>query len=109
MLTIPQGIFVLGMIVWLAWLSRQEAKYMFIIGFLVLLTVLNPFVDITVGRCVDNAGNGKEYNGESYYNYIKYDESKIHENDIVITGFILNEYGECEERLFDKVILKDAK
>ena len=44
-----------------------------------------------------------------YYNYIKYDESKVYENDIVVTGFILNSYGECEERLFDVVILKDTK
>ena len=82
---------------------------MFIISLLVLLAVLNPFVDVTVGRCMDNAGNGKEYNGEPYYNYIRYDESKVHKNDIVVTGFILNSYGECEVRLFDKVILKDTK
>ena len=74
-----------------------------------LISLLNPFVDVSVGRCIDNAGNGKEYNGEPYYNYIKYDENIIHENDIVITGFILNRYGECEYRVFDKVILKDAK
>ena len=73
------------------------------------ISLLNPFVDISVGRCMDNAGNGKEYNGEPYYNYIKYDENIIHENDIVVTGFILNEYGECEYRLFDKVVLKDTK
>ena len=82
---------------------------MFIISLLVLLTVLNPFVDVTVGRCTDNFGNGKEYNGEPYYNYIAYDSETIHENDIVVTGFILNKYGECEFRLFDKVILKDTK
>ena len=81
---------------------------MFIISLMALLMVLNPFTDITVGRCIDNAGNGKEYNGEPYYNYIKYDESEIHENDIIITGFILNEYGECEKRLFDVVVLKDT-
>lgn len=81
---------------------------MFIISLMVLLMVLNPFTDITVGRCIDNAGNGKEYNGEPYYNYIKYDESEIHENDIIITGFILDEYGECEKRLFDVVVLKDT-
>ena len=74
-----------------------------------LILVLNPFIEVTVGRCTDNLGNGKEYNGEPYYNYIHYDESKIHENDIVVTGFILNEYGECEYRVFDTVILKDAK
>ena len=81
---------------------------MFVIG-LMLLVLLNPFIDITVGRCMDNEGNGKEYNGEPYYNYIYYDTSKIHENDIVVTGFILNSEGECEIRLFDKVILKDTK
>lgn len=74
-----------------------------------LILVLNPFTDITVGRCTDNLGNGKEYNGEPYYNYIKYDETEIHENDIVVTGFILNRYGEYEERLFDIVILKNTE
>ena len=73
------------------------------------ISLLNPFVDVTVGRCIDNAGNGKEYNGEPYYNYIHYDENIIHENDIVVTGFILNRYGECEYRVFDKVIFKDTK
>ena len=77
--------------------------------FIIILMFVNPFIDVTVGRCVDNAGNGKEYNGEPYYNYIKYDETEIHENDIVVTGFILNEYGEYEYRVFDTVILKDAK
>lgn len=72
------------------------------------ISLLNPFVDISIGRCIDNAGNGKEYNGEPYYNYIKYDENVINKNDIVITGFILNRYGECEYRIFDKVILREV-
>ena len=76
---------------------------------LMILLTLNPFVEVTVGRCTDNLGNGKEYNGEPYYNYIKYDETEVYENDVVVTGFILNRYGECEERLFDKVIFRDAK
>lgn len=75
----------------------------------IILMLINPFVEVTVGRCMDNMGNGKEYNGEPYYNYIKYDETKIHENDIVVTGFILNEYGECEYRVFDAVVLKNAE
>ena len=82
---------------------------MFIISLMVLLTVLNPFVDVTVGRCVDDLGNGKEYNGEPYYNYIKYDENKVHENDVVVTGFILDSEGECVERMFDVVVLKNTK
>ena len=82
-------------------------SYVFIVLF-AFISLLNPFVDVSVGWCIDNAGNGKEYNGEPYYNYIHYDENIIHENDIVITGFILNEYGEYEVRVFDKVILKDT-
>ena len=82
---------------------------MLIISLMMLLTVLNPFIDVTVGRCIDNAGNGKEYNGEPYYNYIKYDETEIHENDIIITGFILDGEGECIERMFDVVVFKDTK
>jgi len=74
-----------------------------------LISLFNPFVDVSVGRCVNDFGDGKEYNGEPYYNYIYYDSETIHENDIVVTGFILNEYGECEYRVFDKIILKDAK
>lgn len=82
---------------------------MYILMFLfACISLLNPFVEISVGRCIDNAGNGKEYNGESYYNYIHYDKNTIHENDIVITGFILNEYGECEVRVFDVAVLKDT-
>ena len=74
-----------------------------------LILVLNPFIEVIVGRCTDNLGNGKEYNGEPYYNYIKYDESEVFENDIVVTGFILNSEGECEERLFDTVVFRDTK
>ena len=74
------------------------------------ISLVNPFVDISVGRCLDEQGNGKEYNGEPYYNYINYGgHGDIHEDDIIVTGFILNKYGECEYRLFDKVILKDTK
>lgn len=75
----------------------------------ILISLLYSFTDIVIGRCVNDLGDGKEYNGEPYYNYIYYDSETIHENDIVVTGFILNRYGECEYRVFDKVILKDAK
>ena len=69
---------------------------------------LSPFVEFCVGRCLDNDGNGKEYNGEPYYNYIHYPET-VSENDIVLTMFILDTNGEYAERVFDKVILKDTK
>lgn len=80
-----------------------------IIVLFTFISLLNSFVDISIGRCVNEFGDGKEYNNEPYYNYINYDSEFIHENDIVITGFILNTEGECEERLFDIVILKDTK
>ena len=83
-------------------------SYILIIIFSII-SLLNPFIDISVGRCLDEQGNGKEYNGEPYYNYINYGgHGDIHTNDIVVTGFILNEYGECEKRLFDVVVLKDT-
>lgn len=81
---------------------------MFMIILMAVMTLVNPFVEVTVGRCTDDLGNGKEYNGEPYYNYIKYDASEIHENDIVVTGLVLDSYGEAEER-FDVVVFKDAK
>lgn len=83
-------------------------SYVLIVLF-ALISLFNPFVDVSVGRCVNDLGDGKEYNGEPYYNYIYYDSETIYENDIVVTGFILNRYGECEYRVFDKIILKDTK
>lgn len=82
--------------------------YNIFIALFALISLFNPFMDVSIGRCIDNERNGKEYNGEPYYNYIKYDENFIHENDIVITGFILDEYGEYNMRIFDKVVLKDT-
>ena len=84
--------------------------YNLFIAVFAFISLFNPFVDISIGRCVDSLGNGKEYNGEAYYNYISYKGCEdVKENDIIITGFILNRYGECEYRIFDKVILQDAK
>ena len=83
-------------------------SYILIIIFSII-SLINPFVDVLIGRCLDEQGNGKEYNGEPYYNYINYGgHGDIHTDDIVVTGFILNEYGECEVRLFDVVVLKDT-
>lgn len=77
---------------------------------LALFIMTCPRFEICVGKCIDNVGNGKEYNGEPYYNYINYNgHGDIHKNDIVVTGFILDENGECEKRLFDKVILRNVK
>ena len=64
---------------------------------------------IDIGRCYDMYGNGKLYNGESYFNYIKYDEN-VTENDIVITVCLLNPFNNYIDDIivrYDKVILED--
>lgn len=45
--------------------------------------------DIDVGRVLNNDGDGKLYNGESFYNYIYY-PPQFKENDIVLTVCLLN-------------------
>ena len=45
--------------------------------------------DIDVGRVLNDQGDGKLYNGESYYNYIAYPE-KYHTDDIIMTVCLLN-------------------
>ena len=37
-----------------------------IIVLFALISLLNPFFDISIGRCIDDAGNGKEYNGQRH-------------------------------------------
>lgn len=45
--------------------------------------------EFSVGRVLNNQGDGKEYNGEAYYNYIAY-PPEYKENDIILTYFLLN-------------------
>ena len=53
--------------------------------------------EFTVGRVFNNDGDGKEYNGESYYNYIAY-PPEYKENDIILTYFMLNPLNnECDD------------
>ena len=66
--------------------------------------------EICIGRVIDGNGNGKEYNGESYYNYIAYPE-KYGENDIILTYFLKNPLNnECDDYIIrhDIRILKNA-
>lgn len=66
--------------------------------------------EIDIGRCYDCYGNGKLYNGEPYFNYIKYDEDKVNENDIVLTVCFLNPLNNYFDDIicrFDKIILED--
>lgn len=81
-----------------------------IITFL-LLGWLGYRSDIDVGRCIDYSGNGKIYNGEPYYNYIKYDEYKVSKNDIVLTVCILNPFNLYVDDIvfrFDAILLKNT-
>lgn len=61
-----------------------------IIGALLALTVWTGYrTEIDFGRVLNNQGDGKLYNGESYYNYIAYPD-KYKENDIIMTVCLLN-------------------
>ena len=73
----------------------------FIVGFII------GFFEINVGRCLKDAGDGKLYNGEPFYNYISY-HNIAQENDIVVTFCINDHYGDCLER-FDFVVLENTK
>ena len=48
--------------------------------------------ELCFGRVLNEDGDGKEYNGEVYYNYIAYGE-EYHTNDIVMTYFLLNPFN----------------
>lgn len=64
-----------------------------------------------VGRVINEQGDGKLYNGESYYNYIRYPE-KCNKNDIVFTFCILNPMNNyCDDVIYraDAVILHDVQ
>ena len=56
--------------------------------------------EIDIGRVVNNQGDGKLYNGESFYNYIHY-PAKYHENDIILTVDIMNPLNNyCDDTIF---------
>lgn len=42
------------------------------------------------GICLNSDGDGKVYNGESYYNYINYSRTDASEGDELITYELLN-------------------
>lgn len=50
---------------------------------------MNHRTDIDFGRVLNEDGDGKLYNGESYYNYIAYPE-QYHTDDIILTVCVLN-------------------
>lgn len=65
--------------------------------------------EIDFGRCLNDVGDGKLYNGEPFYNYISYRYTSAKQDDIVMT-FSVNDfkYKECLWR-GDIVILRNTK
>ena len=75
-------------------------KYI-IIGLLAISTLwMNHRTDVDFGRVLNEDGDGKLYNGESYYNYIAYPE-QYHTDDIIMTICILNPLNnECDDIIY---------
>lgn len=80
---------------------------------LLLCIIIIAFLNINIcfGRCLNNDGDGKVYNGESYYNYISYSNTEAQENDIVLTIDILNPTNFAPDDIiyrFDMIIFKNT-
>lgn len=57
--------------------------------------------ELDFGRVLNEQGDGKLYNGEDFYNYIHYDESRFSKNDIVLTYDLLNPFNTyCDDIVF---------
>ena len=75
---------------------------------IIIATFALGFFEIDFGRCLNDDGDGKLYNGEPFYNYISYRYTGAQQDDIVVT-FCLNDFNkECLER-WDLVVLKNTK
>ena len=90
-------------------------KKTLIITLLSILTITSGWIfhrtEADVGRVVNNQGDGKLYNGEPFYNYIRYDESRFNQDDIVLTIDLLNPLNTyCDDVVFryDVRLFKDA-
>ena len=77
-------------------------KYIIIAVLLILSSAwIFHRTEIDVGRVLNNQGDGKLYNGESFYNYIHYDTDRFSENDIVLTVDLLNPLNNyCDDIVF---------
>ena len=65
-----------------------------------------------VGRVLNDQGDGKLYNGEPFYNYIHYDESRFNQDDIVLTVDLLNPLNTYEDDIiwrYDIALFEDTK
>ena len=73
---------------------------------LLVLILLSKF-DINFGRCINDFGDGKLYNGEPFYNYICYGDI-AQQNDIVLTLSVSDNNGDWLER-WDWIVLKNVQ
>lgn len=64
-------------------------KKLIIITVLLLTAWVGHRTELDLGICTNMNGDGKLYNGEPYYNYIKYDEN-VFPGDLVLTFDLLN-------------------
>lgn len=82
-------------------------------AFLIICSLYILFrTDCDFGRCLDDSGNGKLYNGEEFYNYISYSGTGAEENDIVFTVCFLNPLNLANDDIIyraDLVVLRDTK
>lgn len=87
---------------------NKTIKY--IIGIFIGIVLLFGFkvFEIDFGRCLNDAGDGKLYNGEPFYNYISYHYIDAQKDDIVMTFCVNDHYGECLER-WDWIVLRNTK
>jgi len=86
---------------------EKVVKYITYLLIIIISLFSLDIFEIDFGRCLNDAGDGKLYNGEPYYNYISYRDI-AQENDIIMTFCINDFYGECAWR-GDIVILKNTK
>ena len=86
----------------------NKIKYLVIPFVLVALAFMFNVFEIDFGRCLNDDGDGKLYNGEPFYNYISYHYVDAQKDDIVMTFCVNDHYGDCWER-WDWVVLKNTK
>lgn len=86
----------------------NKIKYLVIPFVLIALAFMFNVFEIDFGRCLNDDGDGKLYNGEPFYNYISYHYVDAQKDDIVMTFCVNDHYGDCWKR-WDWVVLKNTK
>lgn len=90
----------------------MRSKLLITLGVVILSLTAWMFHRTTfeIGRVLNSQGDGKLYNGESFYNYIHYPD-KCNRDDVVLTICLLNPLNNyCDDVLLrgDVVLLHDT-